>query len=151
MALQPLQLALVGIAQGSWPSCPGAGRARQRQKNRRDRLAAAARLPEGPGLTEAAIQRAGTAGCQLRRRYPAADHLLRPTALGNVLAAMDDNAGRPYGLDAVTAWPRLYPVLGEQVRALVDDRRDTLDAAVRMTATMAPTALLALALLARSG
>jgi len=151
VVLQPLQLALIGIAQGSWPACLGRARARARQKNRRDRLAAAARLPQGPGLTDGAIQQAGAAGYQLRRRYPAAHHLLRPTALGNVLAAMDDRAGRTYGLDAVIAWPRLYPVLGEHVRALVDDRRDTLDAAVRMTATMAPTALIALALLAWSG
>lgn len=68
-----------------------------------------------------------------------------------MLAAVEDSAGRAYGLDAVTAWPRLYPVLGEQVRSLVDDRRDALDAAVRLTATMAPAALIALALLAPSG
>jgi hypothetical protein len=53
----------------------------------------------------------------------------------------------PYGLDAVTAWPRLYPVLGEQCRTLVDDRRDTLDASVRLAATMAVTALASLVLL----
>jgi hypothetical protein len=151
VVLQPLQLALIGLAQGSWPAWLGAAWARQRQQRRRDRLAAAARLPDGPGPTDHAIQQAGAAGYQLRRRYPPPDHLLRPTALGNVLAAMDDSAGQPYGLDAVTAWPRLYPVLGEQVRSLVDDRRDTLDTAVRMTATMAPTAIIALALLARSG
>ena len=78
------------------------------------------------------------------------DHLLRPTALGNVLAAMDDTAGRAYGLDAVIAWPRLYPVLSDQVKSLVDDRRDALDASVRMTATMTVTVLLALVLLLRS-
>jgi hypothetical protein len=60
---------------------------------------------------------------------------------------MEDTAGRAYGLDAVTAWPRLYPVLGEQFRSLVDDRRDALDSAVRMAAAMAATALVSLALL----
>ena len=64
---------------------------------------------------------------------------------------MEDSAGRAYGLDAVTAWPRLYPVVGEPTRTLVDDRRDTLDAAVRMAATMAVTAIASLALLVRSG
>jgi hypothetical protein len=64
---------------------------------------------------------------------------------------MHDSAGRAYGLDAVIAWPRLYPVLGEQTRSLVDDRRDTLDAAVRMAATMAVTAIASLALLSFSG
>jgi hypothetical protein len=116
------------------PRCLGATRARQRQKNRRDRLARAAHLPPGADLTSEAIQRAGAAGYQLRRRFPLPDHLLQPTALGNVLAAMQDTAGRAYGLDAVTAWPRLYPVLGDQCRTLVDDRRDTLDASVRLGA-----------------
>jgi len=50
-----------------------------------------------------------------------------------------------------SAWPRLYPVLGEQAKSLVDDRRDALDAAVRMTATTAVTAIASLGLLARSG
>ena len=149
--LQPLQLALVNLAQGSWPRRLGTTWARQRQKNRRDRLARAAQLPQNPNLTSEAIQRAGTAGYQLHRRYPLPDHLLQPTALGNVLAAMQDTAGRPYGLDAVTAWPRLYPVLGEQCRTLVDDRRDTFDASVRLAATMAVTALASLVLLLGTG
>lgn len=151
VVLAPLQLAMMGLAQGSWPAWLGATWARRWQKHRRNRLARAARLPRGPGLADRAIQQAGAAGCQLRRRYPQPDHLLQPTALGNVLAAMEDSAGRAYGLDAVTAWPRLYPVLGEPARSLVDDRRDTLDAAVRMAATMAVTALASLALLIRSG
>ena len=67
--------------------------------------------------------------------------------MGNVLAAMQDSAGRAYGLDAVTAWPRLYPVLGDQCRTLVDDRRDTLDTSVRLAATMAVTSLASLPLL----
>ena len=151
VVLQPLQLAMVGLAEGSWPAWLGSKWARRWQRSRRDRFARAGQLPAGPELTDEAIQRAGAAGYQLRRRFPMPDHLLRPTALGNVLAAMTDRAGRPYGLDAVTAWPRLYPVLGEQVKSLVDDRRDTLDAAVRMTATMAVTAIASVALLLRSG
>ena len=145
--LHPLQLALVNMAQGAWPAWLGATWARQRQKKHRDRLARAVQLPQGPELTSEAIQRAGTAGYDLRRRFPGPDHLLKPTRLGNVLAAMQDNAGRFYGFDAVTAWPRLYPVLGDRCRTLVDDRRDTLDASVRLAATMAVTALASLVLL----
>jgi hypothetical protein len=149
--LQPLQFAMMSVAQGSWPAWLGSRWALRWQKSRRNRLSEAARLPQGPELTEAAIQRAGAAGRQLRCRFPRPDHLLQPTALGNVLAAMQDSAGRPYGLDAVISWPRLYPVLGEQARSLVDDRRDTLDGAVRMAATMAVTALASLVLLSCSG
>ena len=47
------------------------------------------------------------------------DHLVRATGLGNALAAMEDSAGAAYGLDAVVAWPRLYPLLGDKVRAVV--------------------------------
>jgi hypothetical protein len=149
--LQPLQFAVMSVAQGSWPPWLGTRWARRWQKHRRDRLVGAARLPPGPDLTDAAIQRAGAAGHQLRCRFPRSGHLLQPTALGNVLAAMQDSAGRAYGLDAVTAWPRLYPVLGEQARSVVDDRRDTLDGAVRMAATMAVTAIASLVLLSFSG
>jgi len=149
--LQPLQFAMMNVAQGSWPPWPGTRWALRWQQHRRNRLAEAARLPAGKELTDAVVQRAGAAGQQLRRRFPKPDHLLQPTALGNVLAAMHESAGRAYGLDAVTAWPRLYPVLGEQARSLVDDRRDTLDGAVRMAATMAVTAIASLLLLACSG
>lgn len=145
--LHPLQLALVNMAQGSWPAWLGAAWARQRQRHHRDCLARATQLPQGPDLTSEAIQRAGTAGYELRRRFPAPDHLLQPTRLGNVLAAMQDSAGRAYGFDAVIAWPRLYPILGDQCRTLVDDRRDTLDASVRLAATMAVTALASVVLL----
>ena len=150
-AALPLQFAMMSVAQGSWPAWLGSRWALRWQKSRRNRLSEAARLPQGPELTEAAIQRAGAAGRQLRCRFPRPDHLLQPTALGNVLAAMHDSAGRPYGLDAVISWPRLYPVLGEQARSLVDDRRDTLDGAVRMAATMAVTAIASLVLLSCSG
>jgi hypothetical protein len=148
--LQPLQLAMVSLAEGSWPTWLGAEWARRRQRSRRNRLEKAQELPVGPALTDEAVQRAGAAGYQLRRRFPIPDHLLRPTALGNVLAAMTNRAGRAYGLDAVIAWPRLYPVLGDQVKSLVDDRRDALDAAVRLAATMAVTAVASFVLLLRS-
>lgn len=152
VVVHPLQLAMTRVAEGTWPPWLGAACARRWQRRRKARLLRAAQLPTGPASTdEAAVQRAGAAGDLLRRRFPMPDHLLRPTALGNVLAAMDDTAGRAYGLDAVIAWPRLYPVLGDQVKSLVDDRRDALDTSVRMTATMTVTALLALVLLQRSG
>jgi hypothetical protein len=40
---------------------------------------------------------------------------------------MQDSAGRPYGFDAVTAWPRLYPVLSEHAG------RSSMTAAARST------------------
>jgi hypothetical protein len=100
--------------------------------------------------TQAQIQQAGQAGALRRSRFPA-EELCRPTALGNVLAAMETRAGEAYGPDAVVAWPRLYPVLGQNVRCTVDDRRNTLDAAARLSVTMFVTGLIAAGLLSVSG
>ena len=52
------------------------------------------------------------------------------------------------GLDSVVVWPRLYPLLSDRVKAVVDDLRDGMDAAVRLTATGVVTATVAAAILA---
>ncbi|HKT03656.1 MAG TPA: hypothetical protein VJT31_29360, partial [Rugosimonospora sp.] len=91
------------------------------------------------------------AGTRLRRLFPGPSVPLRPTALGNALAAMEHRAGAEYGWDAVVAWPRLYLVLGQPTRMVVDDRRDTLDTAARLAVTAGITAIASAALLARSG
>ena len=150
----PLQLPLVRLLEGGWPQWLGSGAARRRQLRRKGLMSRAAELSApasgGPPSAEE-VQRAGAAASALRRCYPLPDHLVRPTALGNVLAAMEDTAGRAYGLDAVVAWPRLYPLLADRTRAVVDDRRNALDTAVRTTATGAVTALAAALLLLWSG
>lgn len=150
VVLQPFQLAMVRTLEGTGPRLPGAGLLLRWQKKRRDALRGEA-VPSGPVPSQAEVQRAGEKGHELRRRFPMPDHLLRATALGNVLTAMEDNAGRQYGVDAVVAWPRLYPLLGERVRELVDDRRDGLDLAARMTVTLAVTAVATGVLLLGSG
>ncbi|MGW6443149.1 hypothetical protein [Lentzea sp. NPDC055074] len=147
LLVQPLQLALVRLLEGGWPRFT-AGPFRWWQRRRRGRLARAAQAgSEDP----AEVQRAGQAAVLLRQRFPHAGHLVRPTALGNVLTAMEDHAGRAYGLDAVVVWPRLYPVLGDQVRAVVSDRRDSMDLAARLAVTLGLTAVVSAVLLHRTG
>ncbi|WP_327091190.1 hypothetical protein OIE66_11305 [Nonomuraea sp. NBC_01738] len=157
----PMQVALVRVFEGYWGHT-GAGRlsvlsprrlsgwlARRlsvRLARRRDELAER----EAQALTEEDEQAAGTAGELLRSRYPASGAVL-PTRLGNVLAAAEERAGKPYGWDAVVAWPRLYPVLGAESRAVADDLRDSLDAMIRLSCTAAVTAPVSLALLWASG
>ncbi|QFG22998.1 hypothetical protein [Actinomadura sp. WMMB 499] len=148
VVVQPFQLAMMRMLEGSagpWP-----GKLLEGQRKRRKKLMDDA-VPVGPSPGDAEIQRAGETGHELRRRYPLPDHLLRPTALGNVLTAMEDGAGRAYGIDAVAAWPRLYPLLGERVRQVVDDRRDALDLAARMAVTMTFTTAATGVLLLASG
>lgn len=147
----PLQLPLIRLLEGYWPAALRAVGALgvRRQARLRDRLEAAAnRLEES--MTDAEIQAAGAAGARLRRLFPPEDRLL-PTALGNALAATEHRAGAGYGWDAVIAWPRLYPVLGATLRAVVDDRRNTLDVTVRLAATAFTAGAATVALLSRSG
>lgn len=154
--LQPLQLPLLRFMEGYWPpplnhhSISAWQRWRQRQLLKRADLRLQDEAPstaKPPSLDQEQLQRAGEAGRVARQRFPLSPHLIRPTGLGNVLAAMEDTAGRRYGMDAVIVWPRLYLVLSEEVRALVDDRRNMFDASARMAATMLVTAIASVVLL----
>lgn len=142
---QPLQLPLVRLLEGGWPRWLGSGLARRLQSRRKKRLEEAAVLPQNADARQ--LQAAGIAGTRLRQRFPLPEHLVRPTALGNALTAMEDLAGRPYGLDAVVAWPRLYAVLGAPVKAIVDDRRDAMDGAARLSASAVVATVASAALL----
>jgi hypothetical protein len=137
--LQPLQLRLVRLLEGYWGGGQVAGMLSRvlltRQSRRRDALVKRAMVeskPDGsPGIPPADAVAAQEA---LTARFPSAE-LLLPTALGNALRAFEERAGRPYGLDIVVIWPRLYPLLPDPVRAVVDDLRDQLDVSARISAT----------------
>ncbi|MFF4532254.1 hypothetical protein ACFY1P_23645 [Streptomyces sp. NPDC001407] len=145
------QLPLVRLLEGYWPRRAGAltRLAVKCQSRARRRLARHADVPPDP--TEAERQRALAAAWQLGRRYPPEPVALLPTALGNALRAGEANAGAAYGADAVPWWPRLYPLLGEQVRSIVDDRRDQLDLACRLSVTAGVTGLVGIPLLIGGG
>ncbi|MFF8974844.1 hypothetical protein [Streptomyces sp. NPDC014995] len=153
LALHPLQLSCVRLLEGYWPSWCGAlaRRGLRRQERIRQRLSRAAELsgdqPPGPE----AVHLAGLADSALRARFPQQPHLLRPTRLGNALAAAEDRCGAPYGWDGPTAWPRLYTVLGDVAKQTVEDRRDALDAACRVSVVSALCAAVSAVLLARTG
>ena len=122
---------------------------RERQCNRRERAAQSAKI--GDDLSPQAVQEAGAREARLQRRFPDDPDVIRSTALGNALTAMETRAGQQYGWDAVVTWPRLYPLLSPGVRAVVDGQRDRLDALARLAMTSAATALLTVALLSGSG
>ena len=57
------------------------------------------------------------------------DHLL-PTALGNVLRAMEERAGPRYGIESIGIWRRLYPVLPKNHAQTLEDEVTQLDVSV---------------------
>ncbi len=144
---------LVRIIEGYWPAWlePLTRALLWRQRRRLAKLASVAAITAADERDAQAIISAGIASTRQRQLYPAAASDVRPTALGNVLTAMEGRASAEYGWDAVVAWPRLYPVLGEPVRAVVNDRRNTMDAAARLAAVAAAAGLVTAALLAQSG
>lgn len=153
---QPLQLALVRAFEGGFPQWLGSGLIRRVQLARKRslegkiqaRVDAAVRQSASADQGQPLVQEAGAMSERLRSRFPAPEYLVRGTALGNALAAVEDTAGAAYGLDAAVMWPRLYPLLEGQVRAAVDDLRDGLDAAVRLSATATLSVVATVVLLA---
>lgn len=73
-------------------------------------------LPYGERLAERCRQRFMAADDQRRSLYPVDGSRLMPTALGNILRGAEDHSGDRYGIDGVTAWPRLYPTLPDSFR-----------------------------------
>jgi hypothetical protein len=146
---QPLQLALVRGLEGYWAGTPAGARlsapGRALQERRLARLEA--RLSE----PVATIDEAHALDLRRTRYFPERPEHLLPTRLGNVLRAGEERAGAPYGLDAVAVWPRLYPLLPDGTRLLVDDLRDGLDLGARLCVTFVAAAVVAFALLAQHG
>lgn len=66
-----------------------------------------------------------------RGRFPGRARMM-PTRLGNALRAMEDRAGRQYGLDAITVAPHLALIAPASHVAYLQDAREQLDLAVRL-------------------
>lgn len=152
IAGHPLQLWLVRVLEGGWPRFlkPAQAASSRWQGLRRSRLSRCT-VTMSPSPSRAEINRAGAAQTQLRLRYPPEELSTQPTALGNVLAAMEYFAGSDHGLDAVVTWPRLYPLLRAETKAVVDDHRDIMDAECRLAVTAGLTASITTALVWRTG
>ena len=87
----------------------------RRQERRRKALSERASTKDGPPSS-------AVIGSALQLLYPSSG-VLRPTALGNVLVAVDERvAGRHDGLPLVAAWPRLRHFLSDVERSALDAR-----------------------------
>jgi hypothetical protein len=67
---------------------------------------------------------------QLLRRHPTDPDRVMPTAVGNVLRAMEDRPRVRYGLEPPLVWPHLWFVLPPEVRADITAARAALDRSV---------------------
>jgi hypothetical protein len=64
--------------------------------------------------------------------HPVKSKDLLPTELGNILRARERSPERKYGLDAVICWPRLWPLLHENMRTDLANARSSLDHLVEL-------------------
>jgi hypothetical protein len=153
LVLQPLQVSLVRLLEGYWSGSwlgrqfgrPGMKRHHHRRTALED-----ATLIHDEEPTDQQVAEATAATEQLRRLYGPEDPVL-PTKLGNVLRAAEDRAGGRYGLETVVTWPRMYPLLSEPVRALVDDQRNQLDMSCRFCVAFVVAAAVSAGLLIAHG
>ncbi len=139
ITLQPMQFRLVQLLEGYWAPRALAvpfGVGVWLQQRRYDRLqgqltARPAKTSIGQRLRQ---ERRVSAEAALLSRLPSRERLL-PTALGNVLRAMEDRAGARYGIDAIAMWPRLYPVLPKERAQALEDEVTQLDVSARLAVT----------------
>lgn len=82
-------------------------------------------------------------------RYPEADDLLMPTLLGNVLRQGEEAAGRPYGLDAMAVYPRMYPSVSALLRADISRQLDLIAATATLCVAFASATAVSLPLVLR--
>ena len=158
IVLQPFQTFFVRILEGYWgSSAPAAFLSRlfaKRHRTRRDRIKSAKERLEAAAQNPTVAEpgqayEAAILADRLVRSYPLDKFL--PTKLGNVLRAAEENAGAPYGLDAIAIWPLLYTVLPKRTAALLDDQRNQLDIAASFCVMGGMATLASACLLYRHG
>ncbi|MEU1479761.1 hypothetical protein ACFYZ8_39290 [Streptomyces sp. NPDC001668] len=142
LLLQPLELASIRLLEGyvspTGPLGPLARLGVWVHENRRSRLAWQMEHLSEPASVEAA---------RFRLALMPHEAPVLPTTLGNRLRAAEERAGRPYDLDALVAWPRLYYVLPQDVLRSVSDDRNQLDTAARLCLSFALTSAVTTGLL----
>ncbi|OPG07478.1 hypothetical protein B1R27_13315 [Streptomyces sp. GKU 895] len=83
-------------------------------------------LPGGSALMRSGRERTAAVADPTRPWTSPTPDRLMPTRLGNILAAAEQQADR-YGMDAATAWPRLYTALPEPFTILLGQAATSLE------------------------
>jgi hypothetical protein len=148
--LRPFCISVVRLLEGYWGgSLLGSALSDVGLRRQHKRLQSLKRSLYDDGDTPRAERRSALAAVKLEA-YPHEANLL-PTRLGNALRAAEDRAGQRYGLDTITAWPRLYPHLSSSLADTLDVLRDRLDLAARLAAALLLATVASTAILVRHG
>jgi hypothetical protein len=136
VAIHPLQIPLIQLLEGYWWGLPFgpklAEHAIQRFRNELKSVDAELKKAVNSKKQDWAAKNAARQARSYRDWLP--DYLedLRPTALGNTLWVGETTAGSRYGLDLNVALPRIIPSMSPSMLGELSDRRNQLDAAVRL-------------------
>lgn len=87
----------------------------------------------------------------VRRRYPRAVERVLPTALGNALRSFEDTAGQRYGLDTISAFRHLHPLMSAPLEKTYSAYRRQLDSAANLCVTFAVITVVSISALAGDG
>jgi hypothetical protein len=139
VAIHPLQTPLIQLVEGYWQRLPfGAAITKfcvNRFQMERDVLQQEEKRLEEinkAGKWDRAAEQAYTEVLRRQDWLPQGDEYLLPTALGNTLRMGEIRAGDRYGLNLEIAMPRLVPLLSAEILTELRDRRNQLDAVVRL-------------------
>ncbi len=152
LLLQPVSRRGVAFLHGEMPALlrPVAAILRWHETTVAERWSSAAEVASDVPPTEQAIALANSAYRRLITSFPQ-KRQIGPTRLGNVLAAGADQIGEAYGHELAALWPRLYALLDDRMRSLVDDARDSVDAMAHLSLMLAVVGMESLVLAWHTG
>jgi hypothetical protein len=155
VATHPLQIPLIQLFEGYWWGLPFgpklADRATQRFRDELARVGTELDDIENPAELDWAARNSASRARLRKDWLPGYPEDLRPTALGNTLWAGETAAGERYGLDLNVALPRMIPLMSPNVLAELSDRRNQLDAAVRISVAAGVLTAINIGMLLRDG
>jgi hypothetical protein len=136
VATHPLQTPLIQLVEGYWWGLPfgsvAADRFTERFRNELRRTRNELQRVQGIKNRDWATVQAADDAEDRQFWLPERERDLLPTALGNTLKTGEIRAGSRYGLELDFALPRLTPLMSPSSLAELSDRRNQLDAAVRL-------------------
>lgn len=155
VATHPLQTPLIQLMEGYWWNLPlgpvAADHLTERFRRKLSAIRTELKNAERAKPWDWAMTQSVTNAKQSQTWLPTREQSLLPTALGNTLRRGETRAGERYGLELEFALPRLSPLLSAPSLAELRDRRNQLDAAVRLCIATGLATAIGLGLLLRSG